>query len=130
MTIRLLLIDDNTLFRKGLAALLAQRADMTVLDDFGSGHAAAQASMTLQPDVIIMDMRLSGSIGLDIAEQIKRRQPQVKVLMLTASRTEEYVRAALHLGIDGYVLKDASLEELLIAVRSVARGKKYLSPDV
>lgn len=130
MNIKLLLVDDSTLFRKGLSALLALQSDMRVLDDFGSGHAVAQASATLEPDVIIMDMRLSGSSGLDIAEQIKRRQPQVKVLMLTASRAEEYVRAALQLGIDGYVLKDASLEELLIAVRSVACGKKYLSPDV
>lgn len=130
MSIRLLLVDDNILFRKGLAVLLAQQPDLSVVDELGSGREVSQASSSLEPDVIIMDMRLSGSSGLDIAAQIKRRQPQVKVLMLTASRTEEYVRAALRLGIDGYVLKDASLEELLIAVRSVARGKKYLSPDV
>jgi DNA-binding NarL/FixJ family response regulator len=130
MSIRLLLVDDNILFRKGLAALLSQQSDLAVVDDLGSGREATQASSSLEPDVIIMDIRLSGSSGLDIAAQIKRRQPQVKVIMLTSSRTEEYVRAALRLGIDGYVLKDASLEELLIAVRSVARGKKYLSPDV
>jgi DNA-binding NarL/FixJ family response regulator len=130
MSIRLLLVDDNVLFRKGLAALLSQQPDLSVVDDLSSGREATQASSSLEPDVIIMDIRLSGSSGLDIAAQIKRRQPQVKVIMLTSSRTEEYVRAALRLGIDGYVLKDASLEELLIAVRSVARGKKYLSPDV
>lgn len=130
MTIRLLLIDDNILFRKGLNALLSQQPDLTVVDELGSGRDAIQAANSLEPDVIIMDMRLAGSSGLDIAAQIKRRHSQLKVIMLTASRTEEYVRAALRLGIDGYVLKDASLEELLIAVRSVARGKKYLSPDV
>jgi len=130
MTIRLLLVDDNALFRKGLSALLSQQPDLSVADDIGGGREAIQASSSLEPDVIIMDIRLSGSSGLDIAAQIKRRQTQVKVIMLTSSRTEEYVRAALRLGIDGYVLKDASLEELLIAIRSVARGKKYLSPDV
>jgi len=130
MSIRLLLIDDNILFRKGLTALLSQQPDLAVVDALGSGKEATQVASNLEPDVVIMDIRLAGSSGLDIAAQIKRRQPQVKVLMLTSSRTEEYVRAALRLGIDGYILKDASLEELLIAVRSVARGKKYLSPDV
>ncbi len=130
MTIRLLLIDDNLLFRKGLCALLSQQSDMEIADDLRSGKEAVQASAIMEPDVILMDIRLTGSSGLEIAAQIKRRQPQVKVVILTSSRTEEYVRAALRLGIDGYVLKDASLEELLIAIRSVARGKKYLSPDV
>jgi len=130
MSIRILLIDDNILFRKGLTALLSQQPDLSVVDALGSGKEATQVADNLEPDVVVMDIRLAGSSGLDIAAQIKRRQPQVKVLMLTSSRTEEYVRAALRLGIDGYILKDASLEELLIAVRSVARGKKYLSPDV
>jgi len=130
MSIRLLLVDDNILFRKGLAALLSQQPDLSVLDELANGKEATQVSSSLEPDVVIMDIRLSGSSGLDVAAQIKRRQPQVKVVMLTSSRTEEYVRAALRLGIDGYVLKDATLEELLIAVRSVAKGKKYLSPDV
>ncbi|HOZ62758.1 MAG TPA: response regulator transcription factor [Burkholderiaceae bacterium] len=130
MSIRLLLVDDNILFRKGLTALLSQQSDLTVVDALGSGKEATQVASNLEPDVVIMDIRLAGSSGLDIAAQIKRRQPQVKVLMLTSSRNEEYVRAALRLGIDGYILKDASLEELLLAIRSVARGKKYLSPDV
>lgn len=130
MNIRLLLVDDNTLFRKGLVALLAQQADMTVAGDLASGREATQACTSLEPDVIVMDIRLAESSGLDIAAQLKRRQTQVKILMLTSSRTEEHVRAALRLGVDGYVLKDASLEELLIAIRSVAKGKKYLSPDV
>lgn len=130
MTIRLLLIDDNTLFRRGLNALLSQQPDLTVVDEFSNGRDAIQAANKLEPDVIIMDIRLAGCSGLDVAAQIKRHQSQLKVVMLTASRTEEYVCAALRIGIDGYVLKDASLEELLIAIRSVARGKKYLSPDV
>jgi DNA-binding NarL/FixJ family response regulator len=130
MSIRILLLDDNILFRKGLAALLALQPDLSVLGDVGNGKEAEQACARLEPDVLVMDIRLCGSSGLDIAAQIKRRQAQVRILMLTCSRTEEYVRAALKLGVDGYVLKDASLEELLIAIRSVEKGKKYLSPDV
>ncbi|MDR3370146.1 response regulator transcription factor [Rhodoferax sp.] len=130
MSIRLLLLDDNTLFRKGLSALLSQQPDISVAGDVSTGREAEQMSARLEPDVLLMDLRLEGVSGLDIATQIKRRHTQIKVVMLTASRTEEYVRAALRMGIDGYVLKDASLEELLIAIRSVAKGKKYLSPDV
>jgi DNA-binding NarL/FixJ family response regulator len=130
MSIRLLLLDDNVLFRKGLSALLSLQTDLSVAADVGTGREAEQTAARLDPDVVLMDLHLASISGLDVAAQIKRRQPQVKVLMLTASRTQEYVRAALRSGIDGYVLKDASLEELLIAIRSVAKGKKYLSPDV
>lgn len=130
MSIQLFLLDDNTLFRKGLTALLSQQSDFSVIGDAESGKEAMHAVSNMAPDVIIMDIRLSGYIGLDVAAQMKRHLPQVKLIMLTASRVEEHVSSALRLGIDGYVLKDASLEELLIAIRSVARGKKYLSPDV
>ncbi len=130
MNIQLFLLDDNTLFRKGLSALLTQQSDLTLVGDAENGKEAIHALTSIEPDVIIMECRLSGSSGLDVATEMKRRLPQVKLVMLTASRTEEHVRAALRLGVDAYVLKDASLEELLIAIRSVSRGKKYLSPDV
>jgi DNA-binding NarL/FixJ family response regulator len=130
MKIRLALIDDNVLFRKALAALLTQQPDMTVVGELGSGREVVQACIKAEADVVVMDIRLTGSSGLDVAAQFKHRQAQIKFLILTASRTEEYVRAALRMGIDAYVLKDASVEELLSAIRSVAKGKKYLSPDV
>jgi DNA-binding NarL/FixJ family response regulator len=103
---------------------------MTVVAQLGSGRDVVQACIKADPDLVMMDIRLAGGSGLDIATQIKHRQAQTKCLILTASCTEEYVRAALRMGIDAYVLKDASVEELLIAIRSVAKGKKYLSPDV
>lgn len=130
MNIRLLLVDDNILFRKGLAALLSLQPDLSVVGDMSSGKEAAQVSMSLEPDILLIDIRLTGINGLDSAVQIKRRLPQVKAIILTHSRAEDHVRAALRAGIDGYILKDASLEELMIAIRSVATGKKYLSPDV
>ena len=128
--IRLTLIDDNVLFRMGLAALLAQQSDLVVVEEVASSKEVVQSCIRSEPDVVVMDLRLSGTSGLDIAAQIKHRQAQIKCLILTTSRAEEYVRAALRIGIDGYVLKDASIEELLVAIRSVAKGKKYLSPDV
>jgi DNA-binding NarL/FixJ family response regulator len=130
MSIRILLVDDNSLFRKGLTALIAAYPEFTVVGDLRSGKEAMQASLSLQPDVILMDIILTGVSGLDTVAQLKRRQPHIKVILLTSFGTEEYVRAALRAGTDGYVLKDATLEELLMSMHSVAMGKKYLSPDV
>ena len=130
MSIRVLIVDDNNLFRKGMAALISASGEFEVAGDLGSGKEAVQACQTLEPDIVLTDIVLSGTNGLDTLVQIKRRRPQVKVVLLTDVRTEEFVRAALRAGTDGYVLKDASLEELLMSLRSVAMGKKYLSPDV
>ncbi len=130
MSIRVLLVDDNNLFRLGLCALISGHDDFTVVAHSSNGKEAVQASLNFDPDVVLMDIVLAGVSGLETVSQIKRRQPQVKVVMLTTLRTEDYVREALRAGADGYVLKDASLDELLMAMRSVASGKNYLSPDV
>jgi DNA-binding NarL/FixJ family response regulator len=130
MSIRVLVVDDNNLFRLGLCALLSAHDDLQVVAELRGGKEAVHASLKHDPDLVLMDILLSGVNGLESVSQIKRRQPHVKVVMLTAFKTEDYVRAALRVGADGYVLKDASIEELLTAVRCVAQGKTYLSPDV
>jgi DNA-binding NarL/FixJ family response regulator len=130
MSIRVLLVDDNTLFRQGLRALISAQTDFTVVADLRGGKEAVQSVHEVAPDVVLMDIMLAGVNGLESVLQIKRRDPQVRVVMLTAFRTEDFVREALRAGADGYVLKDASIDEVVMAVRSVAKGKKYLSPDV
>jgi DNA-binding NarL/FixJ family response regulator len=130
MSIRVLLVDDNNLFRQGLCALISANDEFSVIADLRGGKEAVQASLNDSPDVVVMDIMLAGVNGLDAVAQIKRRQPQVKIVMLTAFNTEDYVREALRVGADGYVLKDATIEELFIALRCVSQGKKYLSPDV
>jgi DNA-binding NarL/FixJ family response regulator len=130
MNIRVLLVDENSLFRKGLAALISSHPDFTIAGDVRTAKEAVQASQQLEPDVVMTDIMLDGVNGLVGVSQIKRRQPQIRIVMLTTLKTEDYVRAALRAGADGYVLKDASLEEVQVALRSVAMGKKYLSPDV
>jgi len=130
MSIRILLVDDNHLFRKGLAALISANPEFTVVGDHRSGKEALQAMASVEPDVVLMDIMLAGVNGLETVAVIKRRQPNVRIVLLTSFRAEEYVRAALRVGADGYVLKDASLEELMMSLHSVALGKKYLSPDV
>jgi DNA-binding NarL/FixJ family response regulator len=130
MSIRVLLVDDNTLFRKGLSSLISATGEFAVVGDVRTVKEAIQASHHLEPDLVVTDITLDGVNGLEFVSQIKRRQPRVRVVLLTSFRSEEYVRAALRARADGYVVKDASLEEVLVAMRSVAMGKKYLSPDV
>ena len=130
MNIRVLVVDNNNLFRQGLSALIAAQDEFTVVAHLRDGKEAVQACLSSEPDLVLMDIMLSGVNGLESVSQIKRRQPHIKVMMLTAFRTGDYVREALRVGADGYVLKDASFDELLMAMRYVAQGKKYLSPDV
>lgn len=130
MSIRVILVDDNTLFRLGLSALMSPYPEFAVVAHMRGGKEAILASLNLEPDILVMDIVLAGFNGLESVMQIKRRLPKVKVVMLTSLRTEDYVREALRAGADGYVLKDASFDELLMALRAVASGKHYLSPDV
>lgn len=130
MSIRVLIVDDNNLFRLGLCALISGRDDFEVVGDLRGGKEAVQATLNMNPDVVLMDIMLAGVSGLESVAQIKRRLPKVKIVILTELRTEEYVREALRVGADGYVLKDASIDELLTAMRTVAKGNKYLTPDV
>jgi DNA-binding NarL/FixJ family response regulator len=130
MKIKILLIDDNVLFRKGLAALLALQPDISVMGDQDCSKDMLREMSGLKPDILLMDIRNLGVNGLDTVAQIKRNCHSLKVVLLTSLRTEDYVRAALRIGVDAYVLKNASVEELVMALRSVDAGKKYLSPDV
>lgn len=130
MSIRILLVDDQFLFRKGVAALLSSQPDLSIVGDVRGGKGGVQAALSMDPDIIMMDILQIGVCGLDTVAQIKQRQPQIRVILLTGLRTRDYVRAALGVGADGYVLKDANFDELLMAIRSVAAGKMYLSPEV
>lgn len=130
MNTTLLLVDEHQLFRRGIAALMAQESDFQVLAELDNVKEVQHLAAREAPDVVVMDLRSQGIAGLDAVAHIKRRAVQTKVVLLTTLRAEEYVRHALRAGVDGYILKDASVSELTMALRSVARGKKYLSPDV
>lgn len=130
MSIRVLLVDDNNLFRKGLAALISAHPDFTVVADVSTCKQAIQASLHIDPDVVVTDIALGGVNGLECVTELKRRRPHIRIILLTSLRTEGHVRAALRTGADGYLLKNAMIEEVQLALRNVAMGKKYLSPDV
>ena len=108
---KILLVDDNILFRKGLRALLSAHPDFTIIDDLGGSRDVLHEALRQEPDIVLMDLHAAGSHGLNTVTQFKRRMSQVKAVLLTSLRTEDYVRAALGAGVDGYVLKSASVDE-------------------
>ncbi len=127
---KILLVEDHTLLRVGLRALLCHDPDLEVVGEAANGRDAIRAIADLSPDLAIMDLTMPGMNGIEAIAQIKRRYPQVRVLVLTLHRADEYIHESLKAGADGYILKDASHDELRVAIRSVLNGKTYLSPDI
>ena len=125
-----LLVDANILFRKGLAALLAESQEFLILGEYGLGFDVLSCKPGNIPDIFLMDIGTTGLAGLDVVTQIKRRMPQTRVVLLTWIRSQEYIKSALKAGVDGYLLKDASVEELHMALRSTVSGRRYISSDV
>jgi two-component system response regulator NreC len=127
---RVLIVEDHTILRAGLRALLATQPNLEIVGDLGDGRQAIRAVTNLQPDLIIMDLSMPGMNGMEAIKEIKKRHAQVKILTLTVHKTDEYIRSTLNAGTDGYVLKDATHEELIMAIQYLMMGKFYLSPGV
>jgi DNA-binding NarL/FixJ family response regulator len=127
---RILLVEDHSVLRRGLRSLVATLPDFEVVGEASDGKDAIRQSLTLSPDLVMMDLCMPGMTGFEAMAQIRRRLPHVRILALTAYNTDEYVREALRAGADGCVLRDASYEKLVLAVRDVAMGKRFLSTDV
>lgn len=127
---RILIVEDHTLLRAGLCALLLQDPNIEIVGEADNGRAAVQAVGLLAPHLVLMDLSMPGMNGIEAIMDIKRRFPGTRVLVLTIHKTDEYIHESLRAGADGYILKDATQDELRIAVRSVLNGKTYLSPDI
>ncbi|CAB3789949.1 response regulator [Pararobbsia alpina] len=127
---RVLIAEDHDLLRNGLCSMLAAQGEFDVIGEARDGKEACRIAMTLAPDLILMDLSMRGMNGIDASAAIKRRSPPVRIVALTVHQNEEYVREALRAGVDGYVLKDVSFDELLVAMRSVMQGKKHLSANI
>ncbi len=127
---RILIVEPQLLLSQGLAALLNAEDDFRIVAQAGDGQQAVHLAAEHVPDMLIIDLHLPGLSGIETISTLKRRQPHLQVLVLTHAKSENEVREALTVGVAGYVLKDSSFEDLLHALRSVARGKTYLSSDV
>jgi len=127
---RILIVEDHTLLRQGLCAMISMDQEIEVVGEADNGRDAIRLTGSLLPGLILMDLSMPGTNGTESIVEIKRRFPEVKVLVLTVHKAEEYIREALKAGADGYVLKHATQAELMLAIKSVLSGKTYLSPDI
>ncbi len=129
-SIRVLIADDHAIVRDGVRALLALSEDITVVGEAANGQQAIELARTLSPDVILMDIAMPGLGGLEATIEIRKDNPQAKILVLTQYEDREYIRRFLKAGVSGYVLKKAAGAELTTAIRAVSRGGLVLDPDV
>ncbi|NHM30182.1 response regulator [Neobacillus terrae] len=128
--IRLMLVDDHAVLRDGLKNILGLEEDIEVVGEAVSGDDAISATEILLPDVILMDINIPGKSGIEVTGIIKKAYPSVKVLMLTMFDHDEYFMAAIREGADGYLLKDAPSQNVVDAIRSVAKGHSVIHPSM
>jgi DNA-binding NarL/FixJ family response regulator len=127
---RVVIVEDHALLRAGLLALLARDPDIAVVGEADNGRDALRVAGQTSPDLVLMDITMPGTNGIDAIGDLKRRCPDVKVLILTVHKSDDYIQSSLNAGADGYLLKGATPEELRLAMRTVLAGKCYLSPEV
>lgn len=126
--IRILVADDHPIVRQGLHSLLNQFDDLVIVGEADTAPAVLEHAATLHPDVLLLDVRLGGWDGIEVARQLRRLQPDVRVIILTTYDDDEYLYGALQAGAQAYLLKDVSLDVLPAAIRAVHSGERLLSP--
>lgn len=127
-TLRLVLADDHALVRAGIRALLESLDGVRVVAEAGDGLRALEAVRDEQPDIALLDISMPGLNGIEVVERLRESSPQVRVIVLSMHATEAHVSAALRAGARGYLLKEAAVEEVPLALEAVGRGETYLSP--
>jgi len=128
--IRVLIVDDHTIVRKGIRALLAEIDDLEVVGEAADGQEASVQADRLRPDVILMDLAMPRMNGIEATRQIKTRQPESRVLVMTSFATDEKVLPAIKAGALGYLLKESAPADLIQAIRQIQRGESSLHPVI
>jgi len=126
--IRILLTDDHTLFRQGIRTLLAAEPDMEVVGEAANAADAVDLAAKLHPDVVLMDIGMTGLSSFEATRLIRKSRPETKVVFLSMYDDEDYLAECVEMGAAGYILKESPADQLLTAVREVQRGGSYLSP--
>ncbi len=129
-TIRILIVDDHSLFRSGVKSLLARQENMEVVGEAGDGLEGIKRAATLKPDVVLMDLHMPGISGREAVQLIREEVPETNVLMLTVSEDADDLLATLRAGAVGYLLKNIEVDALVAAVRSAAQGEAVVSPQM
>ncbi len=128
--IKLLIVDDQELFREGLMTLISVQNDFEVVSQSSSGEEAIFAATKFLPEVILMDLRMPGIGGVEATKRILQQHPGIKIIVLTTFDEDDLVFNALHAGAVGYLLKDVSPEKLFEAIRTANKGEYYLIPSI
>jgi len=128
--LRILIGDDHGLFRHGLRKILEERPEWEIVAEVGDGRQAVEQVIALKPEVAILDVAMPLLNGIDAAQQIVRKSPGTRVLMLSMHSDEAYVTRALQAGATGYLLKDSASDDLVAGVTAVAAGQSYFSPAI
>lgn len=129
-TIRVLIVDDHQLFRRGVSALLAGREDIEVVGEANNGREAVERARELMPDVVLMDIKMPELDGLAATKQLKAEMPYVRIMMLTVSETDEDLFEAIKAGASGYLLKNVDPDHLVASVLQVQRGEVPIAPTM
>ncbi len=128
--IRVLIADDHLIIRQGIRLILETSADIELAGEAADGAEALKQAAELQPDVVLMDLRMPGMDGLAAIERLRHEQPQVAVVILTTFNEDDLMMRGLRLGAKGYLLKDTDRETLLDSIRAAARGETLLKPEI
>ena len=122
--------EDHKLFREGLKSMLSARKDLHVVDEAQDGLEAIRCVKRNKPDLLLLDLSMPRLSGISVMRDIKGQFPEVKILALTIHESDQYVLEAFEAGADGYCIKDAGRDELMVAINSVLEGKTYISPGI
>jgi two-component system NarL family response regulator len=128
--VRVVVVDDQELFRRGLTMLLGVEPDIEVVGEAGDGNSAIELVLETVPDVVLLDVRMPKRSGLEACTRIKEQVPSARIIMLTVSDEESDLYEAVKNGASGYLLKDSSIDEVAQAVRVVAEGQSLISPSM
>ena len=128
--IRIILVDDQNIIREGLGSLLQAKTDLEVVGEAGNGQEAVQLALKLQPDVVLMDVRMPVMDGVAATRLLQAQAPDIKILILTTFDDDEYITKAMAYGAKGYLLKDTPSEELATAIRSIHKGYTQIGPGL
>ena len=127
---RIVIAEDHTILRDGLKMLLASDASIEIVGEAGDGIEAVDSVASLKPDLILLDLAMPRMDGLAAIQEIKKRNPSTKILVLSVHKTEGAILSAFNSGADGYIPKDAAARELSLAIDDIFSGKRYLSPII
>ncbi len=130
MMIRVLLVDDQSIIREGLGSLLRNKPDIEIVGEAENGQAAVEIATALQPDIVLMDVRMPVMDGVAAIRSLRQKAPDIKVLVLTTFDDDEYITKAMGFGAKGYLLKDTPSEELAQAIRAVHKGYTQMGPGL